>query len=69
MNLRVEFMEERHIDACIKLFMYTFSKKPWNEEYIPDKKVRQYFVNFLNSSAFLGFVGYVGDEPAALVWD
>lgn len=66
MDLKVETMNERHIERCVKLFMDTFSKPPWNERYDSTLSVRRYFEDFIEYDNFIGFVGFIGDEPAAL---
>lgn len=54
------------IEKCVTLFMDTFSRPPWNERYESREEVRKYFSNFLGLDNFLGFVGTIGENLAAL---
>ena len=53
----IQLLEKHHIAACSQLFMDTFSREPWNEQYESDEEVFNYFTNFLSLDSFLGFVG------------
>ena len=53
----IQLLEKHHITACSQLFMDTFSREPWNEQYESDEEVFNYFTNFLSLDSFLGFIG------------
>ena len=53
----IQLLGKHHIEMCSRLFMDTFSREPWNEQYESDEEVNRYFVNFLSLDSSLGFVG------------
>ena len=52
----LEQMTKDDIDECIDLFIDTFSKEPWNDEFESRKPVIDFFVNHFNNNYFVGYV-------------
>ena len=52
----LEQMTKDDIDECIDLFIDTFSKEPWNDEFESRKQVADFFVNHFNNNYFVGYV-------------
>lgn len=43
-------------DECVRVYMDTFSKEPWNDVYESKEPVENYFDNFFDNNYFLGYV-------------
>lgn len=65
-KMNVVEMKEVHMNACIEVFMNTFSKEPWNDVYESREQVERFFKNHLNNNYFLGYVGCIDDEVVAI---
>ena len=65
-QLKVIKLEEYMIDECVDLYMDTFSKEPWNDEYESKQKVVDFFNNHFNNNYFLGYVAIIDNKIIAL---
>ena len=59
-------LEDYMIDECIEVYIDTFSKEPWNDEYESRQQVADFFNNHLKNNYFLGYVGIVNEKIVAL---
>lgn len=65
-QLKVIKLEEYMIDECVDLYMDTFSKEPWNDEYESRQQVVDFFKNHLKNNYFLGYVAIMDKKIIAL---
>lgn len=65
-QLIVKKLEDYMIDECIEVYIDTFSKEPWNDEYESRQQVADLFNNHLKNNYFLGYVGIVNEKIVAL---
>lgn len=65
-QLKVIKLEEYMIDECVDLYMDTFSKEPWNDEYESRQQVVDFFKNHIKNNYFLGYVAIVDKKIIAL---
>lgn len=65
-NLNVIKMERSMIDECVDLYMNTFSKEPWYDEYESKEQVVKYFESFFNNNYFCGYVGMLNNKIVAI---
>lgn len=65
-NLVILEMKRHMIDQCVDLFIYTFSKEPWNDVYNSREQVVNFFNNHFNNNYFLGYVAMLDDKIVAL---
>lgn len=65
-QLKVIKLEEYMIDECVDLYMDTFSKEPWNDEYDSRQQVVEFFKNHFNNNYFLGYVAIMDNKIVAL---
>jgi aminoglycoside 6'-N-acetyltransferase I len=65
-NFKVVKMERQMIDECVDLFINTFSKEPWNDEYESRNQVVTFFENHMRNTYFCGYVGLLNDKIVAL---
>lgn len=49
-------MVKDDINECVNLFIDTFSKEPWNDEFESRKQVVDFFENHLNNNYFVGYI-------------
>lgn len=54
------------IDECVDIYINTFSKEPWNDEYESRDQVVTFFNNHIYNNYFLGYVGVLNNEIVAL---
>lgn len=54
--MEVKRMERHMKDECVRVYMDTFSKEPWNDVYESKEPVENYFDNFFDNNYFLGYV-------------
>lgn len=54
------------IDECVDLYMDTFSKEPWNDEYESRQQVVDFFINHFKNNYFLGYVAIIDKKIIAL---
>lgn len=47
MELKVNKFEEKYLEECVDLFIDTFSKEPWNDEYDSRDQVKAFFINHI----------------------
>lgn len=59
-------MERDMIDECVDLYMNTFSKEPWYDEYESREQVVRFFENHFSNNYFCGYVGILNDKIAAI---
>lgn len=65
-QLKVIKLEEYMIDECVDLYMDTFSKEPWNDEYESRQQVVDFFINHFKNNYFLGYVAIIDKKIIAL---
>jgi Acetyltransferases len=65
-QLKVIKLEEYMIDECVDLYMDTFSKEPWNDEYESRQQVVDFFNNHFKNNYFLGYVAIIDKKIIAL---
>lgn len=65
-QLTVKKLEEYMIDECVELYMDTFSKEPWNDEYESRQQVVDFFKNHTKNNYFLGYVAIRDEKIIAL---
>lgn len=59
-------MERHMIDACVDLFIKTFSKEPWNDVYESRDEVVEFFNNHFDNNYFVGYVALLEDMVVAI---
>ena len=65
-NIKLLKIEEKMFDACVDLYMDTFSKEPWFDVYDSRNQVLNFFTNHYNNNYFVGYGGYLNDQLVAL---
>lgn len=65
-QLKVIKLEEYMIDECVDLYMDTFSKEPWNDEYESRQQVVDFFNSHFKNNYFLGYVAIIDKKIIAL---
>ena len=65
-KLNIVKLEKDKLDACVDLFIETFSKPPWNDVYESRNQVVTFFENHMDNNYFVGYVGIIDDEVVAL---
>ena len=53
MELKVIKLTEKYLDQCVDLFIDTFSREPWNDEYDSRQQVKDFFINHMRNNYFL----------------
>lgn len=48
--------EVANLDECTDLFLKVYAREPWNDRWESFQQARQYLLEFINNSAFTGFV-------------
>lgn len=66
MELKVIKLSEEYVEECIDLFIDTFSREPWNDEYNSRQHVNDFFRNHMKNNYFLGFIGVINKRVVAL---
>lgn len=66
MKIKVLKLSDEYIDDCIDLFIDTFSKEPWNDEYSSREQVKTFFINHMKNNYFLGYIGLINSKVIAL---
>lgn len=66
MELKVTKLSEEYLEQCVDLFIDTFSREPWNDEYDSRQQVKNFFVNHMKNNYFLGYIGLIDNKVAAL---
>lgn len=64
--MKLAHITKDNLEECIKLYMDTFSKEPWNDVFESTDKVRAYFLNFMENNQYIGYVGIVDGEIKAI---
>ncbi len=65
-NLIVTRMEETMMEACVDLFIDTFTRPPWNDVYESRDQLSDFFRNHFANNYFLGYVLLVNGEIKGL---
>lgn len=65
-KLNIVKLEKDKLDACVDLFIETFSKAPWNDVYESRNQVVTFFENHMDNNYFVGYVGIIDDDVVAL---
>lgn len=65
-NFIITKMDETMINACVDLFIDTFTRPPWNDVYESREQVSDFFRNHLVNNYFLGYVLLVDSEIKGL---
>lgn len=66
MELKVIKLSEEYLEECVDLFIYTFSREPWNDEYDSRQQVKDFFINHIKNNYFLGYIGLIDKKVVAL---
>lgn len=66
MSLEVLKFELSMLDKCVDLFIDTFSKEPWNDEYESRDVVVDFIKNHYKNNYFLGYVAKMENEIVGL---
>ncbi|MDU5110963.1 MAG: GNAT family N-acetyltransferase [Clostridium sp.] len=66
MELKVIKLSKEYLEECIDLFIYTFSREPWNDKYDSREQVRGLFTNHMRNNYFLGYIGLIDNKVIAL---
>lgn len=60
-QLTVKVLSKDDVDACVEIYIDSYSKEPWNEKY-DYISVYQYIQKYLSLNSFLGYVLTMNDE-------
>lgn len=66
MELKIIKLSEGYLDECVDLFIDTFSREPWNDEYTSKEQVKDFFINHMANNYFLGYIGLIDQKVIAL---
>ena len=66
MELKVINLTEKYLEESVDLFIDTFSREPWNDEYDSREQVRDFFINHMNNNYFIGYIGLIDEKVVAL---
>ena len=66
MELKVIKLSEEYLEECVDLFIDTFSRDPWNDEYDSRQQVKDFFINHMKNNYFLGYIGLIDKKVVAL---
>lgn len=66
MELKVTKLSKEYLEQCVDLFIDTFSREPWNDEYDSRQQVKDFFINHMKNNYFLGYIGLIDNKVAAL---
>ena len=66
MKLKVTKLSEEYLEECVDLFIDTFSREPWNDEYNSREQVKEFFINHMKNNYFLGYIGLIDKNVKAL---
>ncbi|MBU5484200.1 GNAT family N-acetyltransferase [Clostridium sp. MSJ-11] len=66
MELKVIKLSEEYLEECVDLFIDTFSRYPWNDEYDSRQQVKDFFINHMKNNYFLGYIGLIDKKVIAL---
>jgi ribosomal protein S18 acetylase RimI-like enzyme len=59
-------IKENMIEACVDLFIETFTKEPWKDVYESREQVVRFFNNHLKNNYFVGYAAMLNDKVVAL---
>jgi aminoglycoside 6'-N-acetyltransferase I len=65
-GLMLSKINSEMIDACVDLYIETFSKEPWYDEYESRDQVVLFFNNHFNNNYFIGYVALLNNQIVAL---
>ncbi|MBO0477191.1 hypothetical protein DOK76_08910 [Vagococcus sp. DIV0080] len=51
--MKLVHITKDNLEECIKLYMDTFSKEPWNDVFESTDKIRSYFLNFMENNQYI----------------
>lgn len=66
MELKVIKLTEKYLEESVDLFIDTFSREPWNDEYDSRQQVKDFFINHMRNNYFLGYIGLIDEKVVAL---
>lgn len=66
MKLKVIKLTEKYLEESVDLFIDTFSREPWNDEYDSRQQVKDFFINHMRNNYFLGYIGLIDEKVVAL---
>lgn len=66
MELKVIKLTEKYLEESVDLFIDTFSREPWNDEYDSRDQVKDFFINHMRNNYFLGYIGLIDEKVVAL---
>lgn len=65
-KLKLIQLDKDKVEACIDLFIETFSKEPWNDVYESRQQVKDFIENHRANNYFVGYVGEIDGQVVAL---
>lgn len=65
-TLQIVKIETNRVDACVDLFIDTFSRAPWNDTYESREQVVTFFENHMQNNYFVGYAGILDNEIIVL---
>jgi hypothetical protein len=65
-NFKVLKMESNMLDECVDLFINTFTKEPWYDEYESRNQVVNFFKNHFENNYFCVYVGILDEKIVAI---
>lgn len=66
MKFEVIKLTSKYLDECVDLFIDTFTREPWNDEYDSKEQVENFFINHMKNNYFLGYIGLIDEKVVAL---
>lgn len=66
MKFEVIKLTSKYLDECVDLFIDTFTREPWNDEYDSKEQVENFFINHIKNNYFLGYIGLIDEKVVAL---
>ncbi len=66
MELKVIKLSEEYLEECVDLFIDTFSRAPWNDEYDSRQQVKNFFINHMKNNYFLGYIGLIDKKSCSI---
>jgi ribosomal protein S18 acetylase RimI-like enzyme len=66
MGMRIDLLEERHLDDMAEVYLTVFNGPPWNDSWTTET-ARQRIDEIRRTPGFLGYATYWDEKPAGLL--
>lgn len=66
MELVVTKLTEKYLEESVDLFIDTFTKEPWYDEYESRQQAKDFFINHMSNNYFLGYIGLLNEKVVAI---